>query len=126
MFRFQFRDLNGLKSKSGRKHTPIKIQFYPLNLRDPFFGTPCILYRDLDHDREGRLTRNEMRGFLLNMTDRKGEVERFLETVDEDNKGFVLHEGKTAWYYSLIILIDTSLACITNTGCLKKRVKWPI
>ena len=53
------------------------------------------LYRDLDHDRDGRLTRNEIRGFLLNLTDRKGEVERFLETVDEDNKGFVLDEGKT-------------------------------
>ena len=53
------------------------------------------LYRDLDHDRDGRLTRNEIRGFLLNLTDRKGEVERFLETVDEDNKGFVLHEGET-------------------------------
>ena len=52
------------------------------------------LYRDLDHDRDGRLTRNEIRGFLLNLTDRKGEVERFLETVDEDNKGFVLDEGK--------------------------------
>ena len=61
-----------------------------------------FIIRDLDHDREGRLTRNEMRGFLLNLTDRKGEVERFLETVDEDNKGFVLHEGETTWYYSLI------------------------
>ena len=29
-------------------------------------------------------------------------MERFLETVDEDNKGFVLHEGETTWYYSLI------------------------
>ena len=51
--------------------------------------------RDLDHHHDGRLTRNEIRGFLLNLTDRKGEVERFLETVDEDNKGFVLHEGET-------------------------------
>ena len=53
------------------------------------------VYRDLGHDRDGEITRNEIRGFLLNLTDRKGEVERFLETVDEDNKGFVLHEGET-------------------------------
>ena len=51
------------------------------------------MYRDLDQDRDGKITRNEIRGFLLNLTDRKGEVERFLEAVDEDNKGFVLHEG---------------------------------
>ena len=53
------------------------------------------LYRDLDHDRDGRLTRNEIKGFLLNLPDRKGEVERFLEIADEDNKGFVLLEGET-------------------------------
>ena len=57
-------------------------------------NTKCM-YRDFDQDRDGKITRNEIRGFLLNLTDRKGEVERFLETVDEDNKGFVLHEGET-------------------------------
>ena len=39
-----------------------------------------------------------MRGFLLNLPDRKGEVERFLEIADEDNKGFVLLEGETTQY----------------------------
>ena len=56
------------------------------------------LYRDLDHDGDGRLTRNEIKGFLLNLPDRKGEVERFLEIADEDNKGFVLLEGETTQY----------------------------
>ena len=34
----------------------------------------------------------------MNLPDRKGEVERFLEIADEDNKGFVLLEGETTQY----------------------------
>ena len=95
-FLLMMREVNNYdkdKIDSEKMMEYIKSEEYTFNSILQFVN---FLDRVLDKDGDGKITRSEMKSLLLNLPDRMTDfqVDRFLQTVDAENKGFLLIEGR--------------------------------
>ena len=100
-FLLMMREVNNYdkdKIDSEKMMEYIKSEEYTFNSILQFVN---FLDRVLDKDGDGKITRSEMKNFLLNLPDRMADsqMERFLQTVDAENKGFLLIEGRNIILY---------------------------